>query len=156
MPESVYVFDSVPRNVYLIVCMCYVCVCSSGVCLCLHCRRESLSVYLVQNRHSVFLLKGPIDRPEAWAFPAGLLLTALTGPRGARCHQSPGHHPHHQQLSLSTVYRPREVSGHSENRDQDILMTSIINIQYELELTHSYQQSEVNGNKVHLMCFRPA
>lgn len=37
----------------------------------------------------VCLLKGPIDRPEAWAFPAEQLLTALTVLLGAACQQLP-------------------------------------------------------------------
>lgn len=37
----------------------------------------------------VCLLKGPIDRPEAWAFPAERLLTAPTVLWGAACQQLP-------------------------------------------------------------------
>ena len=35
------------------------------------------------------MLKGTIDRPEAWAFPVNLLLTALIGPWGRSCQQPP-------------------------------------------------------------------
>ncbi|KAK7889612.1 hypothetical protein WMY93_025172 [Mugilogobius chulae] len=46
-------------------------------------------VYLRLNRTAVCLLKGPIDRPEAWAFPALLLLTLLTVHWGPPCQQLP-------------------------------------------------------------------
>lgn len=41
------------------------------------------------NTAGVCLLKGPIDRPEAWAFPAERLLTALTVLLGVACQQLP-------------------------------------------------------------------
>ena len=103
----------------------------------------------------MFLLKEPIDRPEAWAFPVGLLLTALTGPRGAPVISTPSP-TLPAALPVSTVYMPREVKGHCESRVKNNFMTSVINIQYELELAHSDQLSEVNRNKVHRMRFRPA
>lgn len=49
----------------------------------------------------VCLLKGPIDRPEAWAFPAERLLTALTVLWGAACQQLPL--PIKQRLQVSTA-----------------------------------------------------
>ena len=52
-------------------------------------RLKSLCVYLCGTDPGVFLLKGPIDRPEAWAFPVNLLLTELIGPLGRSCQQPP-------------------------------------------------------------------
>lgn len=49
----------------------------------------------------VCLLKGPIDRPEAWAFPAERLLTALTVLWRAACQQLPLSIK--QQLQVSTA-----------------------------------------------------
>lgn len=50
----------------------------------------------------MYLMKGPIDRPEAWAFPAERLLTALTALWGAACQQLPLSVK--QQLQVSTAY----------------------------------------------------
>lgn len=60
------------------------------------------------NRAGVCLLKGPIDRPEAWAFPAERLLTALTALRGAACQQLPL--SINQQLQVSTAFRGEQRS----------------------------------------------
>lgn len=45
------------------------------------------------NTAGVCPMKGPIDRPEAWAFPAGRLLTAVTVLLGISCQQLPLHKP---------------------------------------------------------------